>query len=75
MNVIAHILPWIQLVLAVVLSASILLQKSGSGIGALGGDISTTHHTKRGFEKFLFSLAIVVAILFAVSAFAAILLK
>lgn len=75
MNAIAHILPWAQIILAVILSATILLQRSGAGIGALGGDISVTHHTKRGFEKFLFSVTIVVAILFTASAFIAILLK
>ena len=75
MNVLATILPWAQISLAVILIVFILLQKSGSGIGALGGDISVTHHTKRGFEKFLFSATIVIAILFAASAFTAILLK
>lgn len=75
MTVLIRILPYIQIILAIILTVSILLQQSGAGIGALGGDISTAHHTKRGFEKFLFYVSIVVAILFAISAFTAILIK
>lgn len=75
MQILAKILPWAQIILSVVLILSILLQKSASGVGgALGGsDGGGVSYTKRGFEKFLFYLSIVVAILFALSAFIAIL--
>jgi len=67
------LLPWIQIVLSVILVIAIILQKSGAGLGgAFGGsDGGTMYHTRRGFEKFLFYLTIVVAILFALSAFVA----
>ena len=77
MKILTHILPWIQISLAIILSLAILVQQSAAGIGSLGGgsDTGGIHHTRRGFEKFVFYLTIVVAILFALSAFAAILLK
>ena len=77
MNILAHSLPWVQISLAVLLTLAILVQQSAAGIGSLGGgsDTGGIRHTRRGFEKFVFYLTIVVAILFALSAFAAILLK
>lgn len=67
------ILPYIQVGLAVLLIASILLQRSEAALGgAFGGDsFSTAHHTKRGFEKTLFAWTIVLAVLFAASTFVA----
>lgn len=71
MKTIVSILPYIQIVLAVILVAAILLQKTGAQIGgAFGGsdNFSSAFHTRRGFEKQLFILTIIVAILFALSA-------
>ncbi len=71
MKTIVSILPYIQIVLAVVLVTAILLQKTGAQIGGAfgGGDnFSSAFHTRRGFEKTLFIITIVVAILFALSA-------
>lgn len=71
MKTIASILPYIQIVLAIILIIAILLQRTGSQIGgAFGGsdNFSSAFHTRRGFEKTLFIISIVVAILFAVSA-------
>lgn len=74
MKILTQILPWIQIILSVVLIIAILVQQSAAGAGAItGGDSGSIHHTRRGFEKFVFYLTIVVAILFAVSAFLAIL--
>lgn len=54
----------IQSILAVLLIASILIQRRGSGIGgAFGGD-SSAYSTRRGAEKFIFISTIVLAILF-----------
>lgn len=76
METFGAILPWIQIVLSVLLVASILLQRSGSEVGgALGGDGAGFYHTKRGLEKFLFVLTVILAILFALSALAVVLLK
>ena len=76
MSLIAKILPWLQVILSVLLVKSILLQRSAAGVGGAlgGGDSGGMHHTKRGFEKILFYITIVIAILFALSAFVAILI-
>jgi protein translocase SecG subunit len=70
MKTIVSILPYIQIVLAVILITAILLQRTGAQIGgAFGGsdNFSSAFHTRRGFEKTLFIITIVVAILFALS--------
>jgi len=77
MNLIAQILPYAQIILSVVLVTAILLQQSSAGVGgALGGaDNVSFHHTRRGFEKFLFYLSIVCGILFALFGLLSIILK
>ena len=77
MTFITNILPYIQIILSVILILAILFQKSGTDAGGAfgGGDSSVFYNTRRGFEKFLFILTIVVGILLVISAFAAILLK
>lgn len=70
MKTISSILPYIQIVLAVILVTAILLQRTGAQIGgAFGGsdNFSSAFHTRRGFEKTLFIITIVVAILFVIS--------
>ena len=66
-----EVLPFIQVVLAVILIASILLQQRGSSLGgAFGGDnFSSAFQKRRGAELFLFKFSIGIAILFALSAF------
>ena len=77
MSLVIQVLPYMQIILSVILVLAILLQQSGAGVGgALGGDNSGSfHHTRRGFEKFLFYLSLVCGILFALSAFLSIYLK
>jgi len=53
-----------QVVLAVLLVASILLQARGTGLGASFGGEGNVYRTKRGVEKRLFQATIVLAILF-----------
>lgn len=62
-------LPVIQIVLAVLLTVSVLLQKSEAGAGGAfgGGDSVSTWRTRRGFDKFLFLFTIVISILFVAS--------
>ena len=64
-------LPFIQIVLAILLIATILLQQRGSSLGgAFGGDnFSSAFQQRRGAELFLFKFSIGLAILFALSAF------
>ena len=77
MELLATILPYAQIILSVVLVTSILLQQSGSSTGGAlgGGDGESFHHTRRGFEYFLFILSIICGILFAISAFLTIIIK
>ena len=62
-------LPFIQIVLAILLIAAILLQQRGLSLGgAFGGDnFSSTFHKRRGAELFLFKFAIGIAVLFVAS--------
>lgn len=77
MSPVAKILPYVQIILSVILVLAVLLQQSGAGLGgALGGsDSGSFFQTRRGFEKFLFFLSLVVGILFALSALLAIIIK
>jgi len=76
MTLVATILPYVQIVLAVLLIGGVLLQQTGSSLGgAFGGDnFASGFHTRRGAEKFLFRATIAIAVLFALSAFLALLL-
>jgi len=67
------ILPYIQIVLSILLVICVLLQQTGASMGgAFGGDnFSAAFHTRRGSEKFLFRATIVIGILFALTAFVA----
>lgn len=65
------LLPYIQIILSVILVAAILLQRTGAQIGgAFGGsdNFSSAYHTRRGLEKGLFTITIVIAVLFVASA-------
>jgi protein translocase SecG subunit len=65
------LLPYIQIILSVLLTVIILIQKTGAQVGgAFGGsdNFSSAFHTRRGAEKVLFNTTIIIAILFAISA-------
>lgn len=65
------LLPYIQVILAVLMVTAILLQRTGAQVGgAFGGsdNFSTAFHTRRGLEKGLFVTTIILSILFALSA-------
>ena len=55
-----------QIILAVSLILSILLQVRGSGLGGIFGQADSVYRTKRGVEKTLFQMTIVLAVLFVV---------
>lgn len=75
-TIIATALPYIQIALSILLVISILLQQTGSSLGGVfGGDnFSAGFHTRRGSEKILFNAAIVLGILFGLSAFIALII-
>jgi preprotein translocase subunit SecG len=54
------------MILAAALIASILLQQRGTGLGgAFGGEV-TAYRSRRGIERTLFRLTILLAVLFVV---------
>ena len=55
-----------QIVLAIALILAVLLQVRGGGLGGIFGQADTVYRTKRGVEKTLFQLTIVLAVLFIV---------
>lgn len=61
---ISTILNITQIVLAAILTVSILLQARGTGLGVAFGGEGNIYRTKRGVEKILFYATIVTAVLF-----------
>jgi preprotein translocase subunit SecG len=53
-----------QIVIAVLLMTAILLQNRGAGLGQTFGGDSSLYHTKRGLEKRLYQVTIVLAAAF-----------
>jgi len=69
LQTITPILPHVQIALALMLIAGILLQQRGSSLGgAFGGDnFSSGFHKRRGGELFLFRVTLLLAVLFVLS--------
>lgn len=59
-----------QVIVAILLSVSILLQNRGSGLGAAYGDTFGGYYTKRGLEKFLFYASVTLGAAFIALAIA-----
>ena len=53
-----------QIILAILLIVAVMLQSSGTGLGAAFGGGGNAFRTKRGAEKKLFQLTVMLAILF-----------
>jgi protein translocase SecG subunit len=77
MMILAGFLPYIQIILSLLLIIGVLLQQSEASLGsAFGGDtLGGIQHTRRGAEKILFTATIVIAVLFAISAFLALIIR
>jgi len=65
----------IQSILAVLIVVLILLQSQGSGLGSAWGGGGETYHTKRGVEKVIFNLTIILITLFAIVSITALVAK
>jgi len=64
------ILTTFQVIVSLALIVTILLQQRGAGgSGIFGAGGGTSYHTKRGFEKIIFTSSIVLAALFIITAF------
>ena len=55
-----------QIVLSIALVLAILLQVRGGGLGGIFGQADTVYRTKRGVEKTLFQLTIVLVVIFII---------
>ncbi len=76
METLARILPILQIVLSVLLVGAVLAQANEAGLGAgFGAGGETIEHTRRGFEKTLYYITIILGILFAFSCLAALFVK
>ncbi len=60
-----------QIIVAIGLIASILLQARGAGLSAAFGGDSAVYRSRRGIEKRLFQFTIVLAVLFCIFSVAA----
>jgi len=60
-----------QIVLSAALILVILIQVRGGGLGGIFGQPDTVYRTRRGIEKSLFQLTIVLVVLFVVVALVA----
>jgi preprotein translocase subunit SecG len=57
-----------QIVLSVALVLAVLLQVRGGGLGGIFGQPDTVYRTRRGVEKTLFQVTIVLVVLFIIVA-------
>ncbi len=55
-----------QIILSTALILAVLLQVKGGGLGGIFGQPDTVYRTKRGVEKTLFQLTIVLVALFVI---------
>ena len=53
-----------QMILSVALTAALLLKVKGGGLGGIFGQADTVYRTRRGVEKTLFQVTIVMVVLF-----------
>lgn len=64
----------IQIILAILLMVTILIQQKGTGLGSTFGGELGFYRTKRGAEKMLFYVTIILSFLFIVSSIIGILI-
>jgi preprotein translocase subunit SecG len=55
-----------QIVLSVALIMAIMLQVKGGGLGGIFGQADSVYRTRRGIEKTLFQLTVVLAVIFVI---------
>jgi len=56
----------VQIIIAVAVGASILLQARGTGLSSTFGGESTAYRSRRGLERWLFRITIVFIIFFVI---------
>ncbi len=63
-----HILPIIQIIISLLLIGAILLQRRSGGLSPTFGGDGGAYRTRRGVERGLFGITIVLAVLFIAAA-------
>jgi len=58
----------VQIILAILLIVSVLMQQRGSSLGMVFGGEGNVYRSRRGIEKFLFWATVVIAVLFCATA-------
>jgi preprotein translocase subunit SecG len=59
----------VQIIVAIALIVSILLQARGAGLGSVFGGTGTVFKTRRGIERLLFNMSVIFAVMFAILSF------
>jgi len=59
-----NLLLTIQIIIGISLTITILMQSKGVGLGKAWGGTGMAYHSKRGVEKLIFRLTILLSILF-----------
>ncbi|MGB4762301.1 MAG: preprotein translocase subunit SecG [Candidatus Saccharimonas sp.] len=67
MTTLVAILPYITIGAAVLMMLAILLQQRGASLGAGFGGSSELYTTRRGLDKNLFEVTIILAVIFVLS--------
>jgi preprotein translocase subunit SecG len=76
MQLLSTVMPYVQVVLAVLLMGGILLQQRGAGLGgAFGADSTFGYNTRRGAEKIIFEATIILSVLFVASTVITLIIK
>jgi len=65
----------VQIIVSILLILSILAQSKGTGLGAAWGGSSETFNSRRGTDKLIFNITIVLATLFLLTSIANLLIK
>lgn len=74
METLLQALPYVQITLSILLIVVVLIQQRGSGAGGAFGGGGSISFKKRGIEKTLSQATVVLAILFALTSLARIIL-
>jgi preprotein translocase subunit SecG len=65
----------IQIIISIALIILAVLQSRNSAVGRMFGGDSSIHRTRRGAEKTMFNVTIVLAVLFFITAFVSVLIN
>jgi preprotein translocase subunit SecG len=65
----------VQIIISIALIALAVIQSRSAGLGRMFGSDSTIYRTRRGVEKTIFNLTIVLAVVFFVTSLLSVLLQ